>query len=87
MTPAKVTKEEVYSYKNGQNNGISSYKLNYIRKMRLDLCDPDMIQADTGLLNLKYFKVKKGSYWSDRETQILKRMILKFGVFEKDGNV
>ena len=35
--------EEVYSYVNGQNNPISSYKLNYIKDMRLDLCDPDMI--------------------------------------------
>ena len=87
VTPKKINSEEVYVYKNGQNNGISSYKLNYIRKMRLDLCDPDMIQADSGLLNLKYFEVKKGSYWSDKETQILKEMILKFGVFAKDGNV
>ena len=31
--------EEVYNYVNGQNNPISSAKLNYIKGMRLELCD------------------------------------------------
>ena len=53
------TDEEAYNYVNGQNNPISSAKLNYIKDMRLDLCDDTMIQSN-GLLNLNYFKVSKG---------------------------
>ncbi len=53
------TDEEAYNYVNGQNNPISSSKLNYIKDMRLNLCDETMIQP-SGLLNLNYFKVSKG---------------------------
>ncbi len=56
---AQNTDEEAYNYVNGQNNPISSAKLNYIKEMRLDLCDDTMIQSN-GLLNLNYFKVSKG---------------------------
>ena len=56
---AQNTDEEAYNYVNGQNNPISSAKLNYIKDMRLDLCDDTMIQSN-GLLNLNYFKVSKG---------------------------
>ncbi len=56
---AQNTNEEAYNYVNGQNNPISSAKLNYIKDMRLDLCDDTMIQSN-GLLNLNYFKVSKG---------------------------
>ena len=48
--------------------------------MRFDVCERDIILNDTGALNLKYFNNKKGSYWSDRETITLKRLMLLYDV-------
>lgn len=54
--------------------------------MRLELCEPVMIQK-SGLLNLDYFKVKKGQYWSSVETQILKNLVIIFGAYDSQRNV
>ena len=43
--------------------------------MRFAICEKDIINAKTGALNLKYFNNKKGSYWSDRETKLLKKLL------------
>ena len=86
-TPAvQNTNEEVYNYVNGQNNPISSAKLNYIKGMRLEMCSDDMIQP-SGLLNLNYFKVSKGQYWSELETRILKHLVLRLGAYDEKENI
>jgi hypothetical protein len=46
--------------------------------MRKNLCDKNIIQSD-GSLNLKYFNVKKGQYWSLAENSKLIDGVLKFG--------
>ena len=48
------------------NNIITEEKQQYLLKMRKDLCTGDICGED-GELNLKYFNVKKGQYWSLRE--------------------
>ena len=45
------------------NNELDNKKRKYIIEMRNSLCDKNIIQQD-GSLNLKYFNVKKGQYWS-----------------------
>ena len=54
---------KVYSYLNGQNNELTVDKIQYIKNMRLDLCDDDIVHKNTGMLNLEYMKVVKGAYW------------------------
>lgn len=46
--------------------------------MRFALCQPNIIEPKSGALNLKYFNEKKGSYWSQRETRTLKRLLTVF---------
>ena len=46
--------------------------------MRKSLIKEDIIQPD-GSLNLKYFNVKKGQYWSARENELLIKGVLKYG--------
>lgn len=41
----------------------------------------DMIHRNTGLLNLQYFNVKKGSYWAPHLTERLKEMVVKYGAY------
>ena len=50
--------------------------------MRFALCEPDIIDPKSGALNLKYFNNKKGSYWSDRESSLLARLLLIFSPME-----
>ena len=49
--------------------------------MRLDMCSPDMIHSNTGLLNLEYFAMKKGLYWAPYLTDLLKEMVVKYGAY------
>ena len=42
--------------------------MNYIINMRKALCKENIITGD-GSLNLKYFNVKKGHYWSKNENE------------------
>ena len=70
-----------YSYVNGQHNELTPEKIAYIRAMRADLVNEDMLHKNTGLLNLEYFNVKKGSYWSPKHTQKLKEHVCAYGAF------
>ena len=49
--------------------------------MRLDLCNEDMIHRNTGLLNLQYFDVNNGKYWSPRLTALLETLVCKYGAY------
>jgi hypothetical protein len=53
------------------NNVMDANKLAYIKGMRIELCEQDILKRGTGELNVKYFNVKKGSYWSEREDELL----------------
>ena len=46
--------------------------------MRKDLCDGDIIDGN-GHLNTKYFNVKKGQYWSEREDAKLVEGVIECG--------
>jgi len=60
------------------NNEMTQEKQQYIIKMRKDLCEGDICDED-GQLNIKYFNVKKGQYWSPREKQKLIDAVIKHG--------
>ena len=49
--------------------------------MRLDLVHKDMIHSNTGMLNLQYFNVKKGSYWAPHLTHKLKELVCIYGAY------
>lgn len=78
----------------GKFNQITKDKKQYIKMMRFAICERDIIDAKSGALNLKYFNNKKGSYWSDRETLLLQKLLLivspldlsKIKAFEKAAN-
>ena len=54
-------------------------KKNYIKNMRFDVCEEkDIIDRQTGALNLKYFNTKRFAYWSVRETELLMKLLLKY---------
>ena len=63
------------------HNRLDDKKISYIIKMRKDLCNDDICFKD-GSLNLKYFNVKKGHYWSEKENDKLIQGVLKHGVLE-----
>ena len=46
--------------------------------MRKDLCTRDICD-DNGELNIKYFNVKKGQYWSGKEQEKLIEAVIKHG--------
>jgi hypothetical protein len=52
------------------NNELEARKKKYIIEMRKSLIKQDIIFQD-GSLNRKYFNVKKGQYWSERENKRL----------------
>ena len=53
--------------------------MKYIISMRKSLCKDNICFPD-GSLNLKYFNVKKGHYWSkEKETKLLIEGVIKFG--------
>lgn len=60
------------------NNELDKKKRQYIIEMRKGLCDKNIIQPD-GSLNLKYFNVKKGHYWSEEENTKLIKAVLDHG--------
>jgi len=60
-----------YQHQHGMNNVMDANKLAYIKGMRIELCEQDILKRGTGELNVKYFNVKKGSYWSEREDELL----------------
>ena len=61
-----------------KHNELNEPKLKYIIGMRKSLCNEDICQKN-GALNLKYFNVKKGHYWSKRENELLAKGVLEFG--------
>ena len=56
--------------------------------MRKDLafCNKDVCTAD-GALNLKYFNVKKGHYWSKEMNDALVRGIIKHGAYNSQNKI
>lgn len=65
--------------KNGSiSNTLDAKKMKYIIEMRKALCNENIMQKD-GSLNLKYFNVKKGHYWSQNETKMLIEAVLAHG--------
>lgn len=52
--------------------------MQYIINMRKSLCKDNICFPD-GSLNLKYFNVKKGHYWSRKETKLLLKGVINFG--------
>ena len=55
--------------------------MRYIIEMRKALCRENICQKD-GSLNLKYFNVKKGHYWSKKENENLIKGVINFGACE-----
>jgi len=60
------------------HNQLDEQKMKYIIAMRKDLCKENICFKD-GSLNLKYFNVKKGHYWSKNENDQLIQGIIKHG--------
>lgn len=52
--------------------------MQYIINMRKALCK-DNICFEDGSLNLKYFNVKKGHYWSKKENDLLIKGVIEHG--------
>jgi hypothetical protein len=63
------------------HNELDEKKMQYIINMRKDLCKNQICFVD-GSLNLKYFNVKKGHYWSKDENKALMAGVVKFGATE-----
>ena len=62
-----------------KHNHLDEKKMAYIIQMRQDLCK-DNICCKDGSLNLKYFNVKKGHYWSKKENDALTEEVINHGV-------
>ena len=60
-------------------NKLDETKVEYILNMRKDLCIPEICSKVDGSLNLKYFNVKKGHYWSKDCNEKLIEGVIKFG--------
>lgn len=60
------------------HNQLDDKKMKYIINMRKALCK-DNICFEDGSLNLKYFNVKKGHYWSHKENDRLIEGVIDFG--------
>ena len=61
-----------------RHNQLDEKKMQYIIGMRKALCKDDICFSD-GSLNLKYFNVKKGHYWSQKETKQLVKGVIQYG--------
>jgi hypothetical protein len=59
-------------------NQLNATKRKYIIEMRKCMIEKDVIYPD-GSLNLKYFNVKKGQYWSNKEHDVLIKAVIAFG--------
>lgn len=62
-------------------NVLDEKRINYVLNMRKELCNRDICAAD-GSLNIKYFNVKKGHYWSKQHSELLIVAVIKHGVCE-----
>ena len=60
------------------NNSMNAEKTKYVLEMRKELCHEHIIHED-GSLNIKYFNVKKGQYWSNVENELLIEGVIKHG--------
>ena len=60
------------------HNQLDDKKMKYIINMRKALCK-DNICFEDGSLNLKYFNVKKGHYWSHKENDKLIEGVIEYG--------
>ena len=61
------------------HNALDESKMKYIISMRKSLCKDNICFQD-GSLNLKYFNVKKGHFWSkEKETKLLIEGVIKCG--------
>ena len=60
------------------HNQLDDKKMKYIINMRKALCK-DNICFNDGSLNLKYFNVKKGHYWSHKENELLIEGVIEYG--------
>mmetsp|Transcript_67908 Transcript_67908/g.94036 ORF Transcript_67908/g.94036 Transcript_67908/m.94036 type:complete len:161 (-) Transcript_67908:124-606(-) len=60
------------------NNELTPAKRKYIIEMRKTMCGENICTKD-GSLNLKYFNVKRGHYWSKKENEKLIEGVIKFG--------
>jgi len=60
------------------HNQLDDKKMQYIIGMRKALCKEN-ICFDDGSLNLKYFNVKKGHYWSKKENDLLIAGVIRHG--------
>ena len=58
-------------FKKGMYNKIDEEKQKYVLNMRKEMLSEQDIITEDGYLNVKYFNVKKGQYWSKRETEKL----------------
>ena len=67
-------------FKKGMYNQIDAEKQQYVLNMRKEMLSEQDIITEDGYLNVKYFNVKKGQYWSKRETEKLIEGVLKHGV-------
>lgn len=63
------------------HNELDQKKMRYIIDMRKSLCKDNICFPD-GSLNLKYFNVKKGHYWSHKENQRLVEGVIAHGACE-----
>ena len=61
-----------------KNNKLDQTKMFYIVNMRKELCRESICYPD-GSLKLKYFNIKKGHYWTQKESAKLLEGILKHG--------
>lgn len=61
------------------NNTMDEKKKKYVLEMRKELCGGTHITKKDGHLNLKYFNVKKGQYWSRDEHEELILGVIKYG--------
>mmetsp|Transcript_6641 Transcript_6641/g.10678 ORF Transcript_6641/g.10678 Transcript_6641/m.10678 type:complete len:147 (+) Transcript_6641:30-470(+) len=75
LLPKSVDGEQIGS----THNRLDIAKVKYIIAMRKELCCKNNICFKSGSLNLKYFNVKKGHYWSNKENEALRQAIVEFG--------
>mmetsp|Transcript_4049 Transcript_4049/g.3947 ORF Transcript_4049/g.3947 Transcript_4049/m.3947 type:complete len:171 (+) Transcript_4049:1-513(+) len=78
MNTAKSSSQGAKQKVGSVNNDLDQKKRKYIIEMRKSLIDNDIVFSD-GSLNLKYFNVKKGQYWSKRETETLIKGVIQYG--------
>ena len=76
LKPEEMTLQQMCKTK--INNQMNKERQDYVIGMRKALCNEHIIHDD-GQLNIKYFNVKKGQYWSQLENERLILGIIEFG--------